>query len=254
MESHDYDNRSAVEDWEDYFTKWQHTRESIRSRTDAFLDISFGAHPRERIDWFPANTPTCTVIFIHGGYWQWNHKDEFTFLAEPWLNAGADVAMLGYPLAPEATVPQIIESVKRGVAFIKGESKFEIILMGWSAGAQLAAKAGSKADKIICLSGIYDMRPLLDTPINDGLRLVPEIAATCSPFLNPPQVNCLVGVGADERLALRRQAEAYSAALQAREVPVLFREWTGLHHYSILDECASENSEVFKDMKKFVFS
>ena len=223
MKSHDYDNRSAVEDWEDYFAKWQHRSKSVRTRSDAFLDISFGAHPRESIDWFPANTPTCTVIFIHGGYWQWNHKDEFTFLAEPWLNAGADVAMLGYPLVPEATVPQIIES-------------------------------GSKADKIICLSGIYDMRPLLDTPINDGLRLVPEIAATCSPFLNPPQVNCLVGVGADERLALRRQAEAYSAALQAREVPVLFREWTGLHHYSILDECASENSEVFKDMKKFVFS
>ena len=126
MESHDYDNRSAVEDWEDYFTKWQHRSKAVRARSDASLEIIFGTDLRERIDFFPAHASTCTVIFIHGGYWQWNHKDEFTFLAEPWLSAGADVAMLGYPLAPEATVPQIIESVKRGVAFIKDLSLIHI--------------------------------------------------------------------------------------------------------------------------------
>ena len=83
------------------------------------------------------------LAFIHGGYWQWNAKEEFTFLAEPWLNTGADVAVLGYPLAPERRVSEITESVRTGVQFIADKSNGDIVLLGWSVGAQLAAKAGA---------------------------------------------------------------------------------------------------------------
>ena len=254
MEGHDYDNRAAVKDWEDYFTKWRRRSKSVRARAGAVLDLPYGPHPRERIDWFPANAPTITLVFIHGGYWQWNSKDDFTFLAEPWLSTGADVAVLGYPLAPEATVAAITQSVQRGVAFIAERSQGELITMGWSAGAQLAAQAGAGADKIVGLSGIYDLHPLLVTPINDELNMTPEMADRYSPVLDPPGASCLVGVGGDERVALRLQAEAYFKAVQAKSVPVLFHEWPGLNHYSVLDECASEHGVVFNDIKRFLFS
>ena len=253
MEGHDYDNRAAVPGWEDYFTNWRRRSESVRARFDAALNIRYGSHPRERIDWFPASAPALTLVVIHGGYWQWGSKEEFTFLAEPWLDNGAAVAMLGYPLAPEATVPEITESVRRGVAFAAEKSEGELVLLGWSAGAQLAAQAGAGANRIIGLSGIYDLRPLMDTPINDALELNSEMATRCSPALKPPRVNCLGGVGADDRVALRQQAKGYFDAMQAKGIPAVFHEWPGLNHYSILDACASKNSAVFKDIRRFIF-
>ena len=254
MEGHNYDNRAAVKGWEGYFTKWRRRSKSVRSRAGAVLDVSYGRHPRERIDWFPANAPTSTLVFVHGGYWQWHSKEDFTFLAEPWLETGADVAVLGYPLAPEATVAQITESVKRGVAFVGEKSQGQLVMMGWGSGAQLAAQAGAGADKVIGLSGVYDLHPLLVTSINDEAKMTPEIASRCSPVLSPPRARCLVGLGADERVALRQQSEVYFKAVQALGVPAVFYEWPGLNHYSILDECALTNGMVFKDLENFVFS
>lgn len=254
MEGHNYDNRAAVKGWEGYLTKWRRRSRSVRSRAGAVLDVSYGSHPRERIDWFPANAPTSTLVFIHGGDWQWHSKEEFTFLAEPWLHTGADVTVLGYPLAPEASVAQITDSVKRGIEFVGEKSQGEMVIMGWGSGAQLAAQAGVAVDKVIGLSGIYDLHPLLVTSVNDELKLSPEMAARCSPALRPPRVQCLVGFGADERVAMRQQSEVYFKTLRTQGIPAEFHEWPGLNHYSILDECASENGRVFKDLEKFVFS
>ena len=254
MEGHNYDNQAAVKGWEGYFTKWRRRSKSVRSRAGAVLDISYGNHPRQRIDWFPANAPTSTLVFVHGGFWQWHGKEEFTFLAEPWLATGADVAVLGYPLAPEATVPQITESVKRGVAFIGEKSQGDIVVMGWGSGAQLAAQAGARADKVIGLSGVYDLHPLLVTSINDEVKMTPDVATRCSPVLSPPRAKCLVGFGADERVAMRQQSEVFFKAVQAQGNQAVFYEWPGLNHYSVLDECASPSGQVFKDLEKFVFS
>ena len=254
MEGHDYDNRAAVPGWNDYFTDWRHRSKVIRARAGATLDISYGAHPRERVDWFAAGAPALTLVFVHGGYWQWGNKKEFAFLAEPWLDTGVAVAMLGYPLAPAATVPEIMESVRRGIAFVTDKSEGELVVMGWSAGAQLAVQACAATAKVIGLSGIYDLRPLLVTPINDALKMNAEMAIRCSPALKPPQVNCLVGVGADERPELRQQTEGYFDAVQAKRVPAVLHEWPGLNHYSILDACAAEDSAVFKDIQRFISS
>lgn len=254
MEGHDYDNRAAVPGWEGYFTRWRRRSKAVRAKAGAVLDLSYGPHPRERIDWFPANSPMMTLIFIHGGYWQWGSKEEFTFIAEPWLDTGADVAMLGYPLAPEFSVPEISAAVQRGVAYIADKSPGRVAIMGWSAGAQLAAQAGAKADRIVCLSGIYDLHPLLVTPVNDELGMTPAVATECSPLLNPPATDCLVAVGGDERVAMRQQAETYFKAVTAKGSRAVFHEWPGLNHYSIMDECASPNSRVFSDIKKFVLT
>ena len=254
MEGHDYDNRAAVKGWEGYFTKWRRRSQSVRSRAGAVLDISYGPHPSQRIDWFPANAPTATLVFVHGGYWQWHSKEDFTFLAEPWLETGADVAILGYPLAPEANVLQITESVRRGVAFIGEKSQGEMIVMGWGSGAQLAAQAGTTADRVIGLSGVYDLHPLLVTPINDETKMSPEIATRCSPVLSPPSAACLVGFGADERVAMRQQSEVYFKAVKAQGNAAVFYEWPGLNHFSVLDACASPTDRVFGDLQKFVFS
>ncbi len=252
MEGHDYDNRAAVDDWERYFESWRRRSKEVLARSGAELDVQYGSHPRECFDWFPASSPRQTLIIIHGGYWQWGNKAEFTFLALPWLKRDVAVAVLGYPLAPEVAVPAIVDSVRRGVARVAEKTAGELAIMGWSAGAQLAAEAGASAQKLVCLSGIYDLLPLLATPLNDALRMDAQVAAQCSPAAHPPRVSALVGVGGAERLALRQQSMNYFNELRGNAVPAVLHEWPELNHYSVLDACASEESAVFEDIQSFV--
>ena len=46
-----------------------------------YLDLSYGDHPRERLDIYLPETDNAPLFaFIHGGYWQWNDKEGFDFL------------------------------------------------------------------------------------------------------------------------------------------------------------------------------
>ena len=70
-------------------------------RTDAFLaaagraelDVAYGAGMRERLDLFlPEGARPPLLAYIHGGYWQWNEKEPFAFLAEHLVAEGAAFA------------------------------------------------------------------------------------------------------------------------------------------------------------------
>ena len=49
-----------------------------------------------RLDLFLADAPGVTVLFMHGGYWQWNDKEGFEFLAKELNAAGAAFANIEY--------------------------------------------------------------------------------------------------------------------------------------------------------------
>jgi len=75
-----------------------------RQTHGAHLDLSYGAAPRNRIDYFAAPKPGTLLIFIHGGYWQMRAKENFSFLAAGPLAHGIHVAMVGYTLAPDISL------------------------------------------------------------------------------------------------------------------------------------------------------
>ena len=72
------------------------------------LDEQYGDDPRERVDVFlPNNDGAPLFAFIHGGYWQWNDKEGFEFLAKE-LNAhGAAFANIEYTLCPGVTLAEL---------------------------------------------------------------------------------------------------------------------------------------------------
>ena len=68
---------------------------------------------------FPANrTGAATLLFFHGGYWQRNNKEGFSFVAEGPLAHGFHVAVAGYTLAPEATVDQIVREARTALRWL----------------------------------------------------------------------------------------------------------------------------------------
>src|SRR5260221_14686163 len=98
-----YNNGAAAADAPRYRADWAARSERMRARHAAMLDIPYGDAPRTKLDLFLAASPLApTLIFIHGGYWQMNQKENFAFIAEGPLAHGINVASLGYTLAPEA--------------------------------------------------------------------------------------------------------------------------------------------------------
>ena len=208
-----YSNRAAEPDHQRIIDDWAHASSAYReSRVDARLDISYGVGPRERYDLFPALAPRKGVmIFIHGGYWRMFSKSWFAHLAQGPNARGWDVAIISYPLAPAAHLSRIAEAANRAIEAIARELSGKIVLVGYSAGAHLAALAmtmetgvsqtvQARVARLTLISGVFDLRPMRRLTLNDDLRLTAPEAAHLSPALLTPAETCetAVVVGADE--------------------------------------------------------
>jgi acetyl esterase/lipase len=93
-----------------------------------------------------------TLVFIHGGYWQHRAKEIFALFAEGPTAHGINVALIGYTLAPEATLDEIVAEIHRSLDFLGeqlpalGGDASRIVVSGWSAGGHLTAMALSQSE------------------------------------------------------------------------------------------------------------
>src|SRR5271157_1537399 len=141
-----YNNSAAVADSSAYLDRWRRRSALVRAMPDARLDLGYGTRPRARLDYFPSGEPHAPLfVFIHGGYWQRNEKETFAFIAEGPRAHGIDVALVGYTLAPEARLSQIVEEIRQALTFLAaraddfGFDAGALFVGGWSAGGHLTA-------------------------------------------------------------------------------------------------------------------
>jgi arylformamidase len=128
-----------------------------------------------------------------------------------------------------------------------------VILAGSSAGAHLVAMCtrdpfiASQVDGVALLSGIYDVRPLVETPTNDPLHLTTESAADISPQLLPlPYVvpNALLAVGGHEPPEFIRQNAEFGQRLlnEGSAVQILVEEH--LDHFDLPYDLLKRGTKV----------
>ena len=60
-------------------------------------------------------------MFIHGGYWQTRAKEAFTLFAEGPMAHGINVALIGYTLAPDATLDEIVAEIHAAIGYLAGQ-------------------------------------------------------------------------------------------------------------------------------------
>ena len=191
-----YDNTNAVADSGARRDGWIARSERFRASHAESLDLAYGSRPRNRLDLFRCGAAKAPLFaFIHGGYWQRNAKETFACMAAGPLANGMDVAFLGYTLAPEATLPAIVEEIAEAVRWLRregprhGVAEDRLIVSGWSAGGHLTATtlAMDEVDAGLAISGIYDVEPCRLNYLNDNLRLTAAQAAETSPLLHLPK-------------------------------------------------------------------
>lgn len=258
-----YNNSAAVADSAEIIADWQRRSAALRARVGGPRDVAYAAAPAARLDFFPAGRPDApTLLFFHGGYWQQNSKDGFSFVAEGALARGINVAVAGYTLAPAARMDAIVAEARAAAAFLGehlrdwGADPARLFAAGWSAGGHLTACViGEPAIAGgIAISGIFDLEPIRFSYLNDKLGLDRDEARRNSPLLHlPPQAGrLLVAVGALELPELRRQSRDYAEAWRRRGLAGAFHELRGCHHYAALEQLARPNAPLARALAEMV--
>lgn len=130
------------------------------------------------------------LVYVHGGYWQELSVADSLFMADDAEREGIGIHAVEYTLAPAATVAAIVEECVVDVERVLDEaSPPRVVLAGSSAGAHLVSlvradpRVSGRIDGSVLLSGVYDLRPLLATSVNDALGLDDLSARAVSPLL-----------------------------------------------------------------------
>ena len=221
-------------------------------------NVPYGNHPREMMDLYSTDSDTQNVvIFVHGGYWQMLDKSYWSHLARGALAHGWAVATPSYPLAPEYRIAQITQSIASAVRKVSRLYTGSIRLIGHSAGGHLVSRMaciGTLEDeilhrikRIVSVSGIHDLRPLVNITMNKTLRLTRDEAEIESPaLLAPSQVPTTFWVGADERPEFLRQNRLIAEMWHRKGALVNTGYDPARHHFSVIETLAEEESPLTK--------
>lgn len=158
-------NSLAVTGAADMVAGWERRSAELRARHAQHLDLRYGPRERNRIDFLKAAEKAPTLLFIHGGYWQTRAKEAFSLFAAGPMVHGINVALIGYTLAPDATLDQIVAEIHTGIEFLAGQlpalgaDANRLVASGWSAGGHLTAMAMTNPHVKggVAISGIYDL-------------------------------------------------------------------------------------------------
>ncbi|MCY1308898.1 hypothetical protein D9M70_589410 [compost metagenome] len=101
----------------------------------------------------------------------------------------------------------------------------------------------------VLISGIYDLRPLVSTYINEPLGLDIETAESLSPLLLAPvaHVPAFICYGENETHAFKMQSQGYLAHLSGAGGKAHIHEVEGRDHFDILFDLCQPVSRVFRD-------
>ena len=248
-----YANSAHITGAADYPPRWaakaQAFRDQLSKAGRARLDLGYGTASQNRLDLFmPENSPKGLAVFVHGGYWKAFDKSYWSHLAAGPLAHGFAVAMPSYTLCPDNRVSGIAREIAAAVDFAAQEIAGPIRLTGHSAGGQLVTRMISgtpllseevlgRIAGVTSISGVHDLRPLMQTEMNDTLKIDAAEAQSESPVLLAPlaPVPVTAWVGASERPEFVRQNRALYEMWRGFASPMEMHEEAGKHHFDVID-------------------
>ena len=257
-----YANADFIDGAEDYPPLWATLADAFRTELQvsgrAQLDVRYGPGERHVFDLFlPPETPRGLVIFVHGGYWVAFDKSSWSHLSAGALAHGWAVAIPSYTLAPEAKIADITQEVKRVVEAAAARIEGPISLTGHSAGGHLVARmncadvglsgdVAARIKRIVPISPVADLRPLVETQMNDDFRLdIPQAKAE-SPMLHTARhgIKTHVWVGENERPVFLGQARWLAESWEEADLNIA----ANTHHFNVIDALADPKSALLKTL------
>ncbi len=245
--SRDYQNSAFIPDGDAYYPRWQAEAAAFRAHLGerAVLNLPYGSSARQAFDlFFPEAHPKGLLVFVHGGYWLACGREDYSHLAAGALARGWACAMPSYTLAPEGRIAAMTQEVAQAVRAAAARISGPVVVTGHSAGGHLSARMGC-ADldlpvaRVVPISPLADLAPLMHTDMNTDLHIDTAEAATESParLALRPGTSAHVWVGGQERPAFLWHARTLSEAWTC--------PWTvaaGKHHFDVIDALTDPDS------------
>ncbi|WP_267554005.1 alpha/beta hydrolase [Rhizobium rhizogenes] len=250
---------------------YQEASDRARVRWPSMTDVAYGPEPQDRLDlFFPdgdsKNRPI--HIFVHGGYWRANVKEDYAFVANTICAAGSIAAIVEYGRLPALRMESLVEQVRRGALWLKqnaasfGGDADAISASGHSAGAHLAfylAARGSSetllppatATSLFLVSGVYDLQPIPFSFLQAEIDLRDDEVLAWSPLTSAPEAGTpmTIVVGEQETPPFREQAALLAKTVSPNSPPVSI---AGADHMTIVRDMGDIDSSLGQLFMRFL--
>lgn len=239
---------------------WKQRGVLCRAAHPGYAERAYGAAAEERIDVFPGPGPV-VHFHIHGGAWKAQSKEDCSFIAGAMRKAGIPLVVPDFGLLPAVRMPTVLDQLSRALVWtyetlVAGGRAEGIVISGHSSGAHMAAMLATlRLDRhipdgvlraVLCLSGSYDLRPVLLSARRDYIDLDAHEAAALSPILRAADVRLPLHLlyGADDSPEFRRQSRAFAAVLGMTGRLAACIEIAATNHFEIADGLGNPDSPV----------
>ena len=215
--------------------------------------------------------PVPLLVFIHGGYWQELSKKESLFAAKDILSEGMAFAAIDYTLCPEVTIGEIVNECIGALRYLKSigpKYNFDpnkIVLAGSSAGAHLASMCVLESIKAkdnsslriastILVSGVYELEPLIQTSINDAIKMDRSVAISMSPMLKDLEdfPDTLIVWGENETAEFKGQSSKFSKKLVEYGISVKAFEVPSRNHFDVILDLTKRDTVLGEEFYKLI--
>jgi arylformamidase len=240
---------------------------AARARIGEPLRFAYGPTPIEAPDVYrspgndhAAGTAAPVAIFVHGGAWRTGSASEFTFLAEPFVRAGANFAVLDFINVDDAggDLRRMVEQVRRAVGFVYcnaekfGGDRDRLYLISHSSGSHLAGcivthdwpSEGLPRDILkgaTLSSGMYDLKPVRLSKRSKYVTFTDatEHALSAIRHLDKLATPLILSYGTYETPEFQRQTRDFAAAVEAAGKPVELLVGQAYNHFEMLETLAN---------------
>jgi arylformamidase len=238
---------------------------AARARIGDPLRFAYGPTPIEGLDLYRSASDSRgkaggerapVAIFVHGGAWRSGSASEFTFLAEPFVRAGAHFVVLDFTNVNDTggCLFPMVEQVRRAIGWVFrnaeqfGGDRDRLYLIAHSSGSHLAgcavtrdwSKDGLPRDVVkgaTLSSGMYDLKPVRLSKRSQYVNFTDAMENELSAIrhldrLAPPLI---VSYGTYETPEFQRQTRDFAAAVKAAGKHVQLLVGEAYNHFEMLE-------------------
>jgi arylformamidase len=232
--------------------------ELTRARLGKPLRLAYGSKPIEGMDVYKTKKPNAPIaIYTHGGAWRSGSAANCGFIAETFVNAGANLVMLDFNNVTETggDLMPMMDQVRRAVVWVyRNAEKFggdpeRLYVVGHSSGAHLTGnllttdwqKEFGIAPTFIkggtIGSGMYDLKPVRLSKRSEYVKFTDAVedALSSQRHLGNLVAPVTLLFGTYETPEFQRQSREFAAAVKAAGKPVKLIVCEGYNHFEVME-------------------
>lgn len=267
-----YSQREWADNMESLLTQWASVAPSVRTHTIGYQEVRYGAEPVEVLDLYPvAGEARFSHFHVHGGAWRAQSKTDGAFLAPLMNKSHINFIVPEFGKLPSYRMPDILNQLVRALVWtyhdqIKRGVVEKLLISGHSSGAHMVALLAQQDWRaldidpaailgVVCISGAYDLEPVLLSARRSYIELSIHEARLLSPIhhVEKSRVPLHILYGTRESPEFIRQSRAFAAALKRAGKLAACLEIEEKNHFEILDSLLTAEDPAAQFLRDLIY-